>query len=394
MNPEQVREEARKLLLEMLNAGPGDRKPRLSYPVLAARLGTTAYFLKKAMLLEEQPVPAAATARWGRGRPRKDYGVTEDEVRWAVKEKTLRQQVGCSLKARTLAFNQRFGRAIGPNSLRGWYKRFKIQHQKFYVREGRPFLLPAAEQAAQLEAVQARVIALASDNYYVVQLDEACFSSKKNDRRHWAPAGKPIEIREKYVALPQIKVCAGICRSTGLVATMFSEKAFTGADLVTMLGLIRSFYGPDSKVAVFMDNASYHRTQEVRDEAARLRIELVMNSPYRPDLNGIELMWRRAKVAYYNLIDSWRALGRREWDQMDIVRKCVEEIPREAIKKIADGGWDRLSMAEPINAELRPWESGTLAGLVQQQNWWTHRPPATSLEEVRREWEEAHPPPQ
>jgi len=43
---------------------------------------------------------------------------------------------------------------------------------------------------------------LIREGYEVVQIDEACFSPKKNDRKHWAPAGNPLEVREKWTSMP------------------------------------------------------------------------------------------------------------------------------------------------------------------------------------------------
>ena len=106
MCPEQVREEARKILQEMCDAKPGSPPPKLSYVLLARRLGTTAYLLKKLMLLDGAP---PETVRWGRGRPHVEWGVSRDQIDWAVKPATLRFQVGCNMKARAKAFNLRFG---------------------------------------------------------------------------------------------------------------------------------------------------------------------------------------------------------------------------------------------------------------------------------------------
>ena len=343
-NPEQVREEARKILLELRKGKEGSKKTKLSYSELAQRLGTSAYAVRKAMLIDSGD-PRAST-RWGAGRPRKDKGVLKSEIEWAVNKYTLRHQVGCSLRARAKAFNLRFPtRHISSWDLRCWYRHGHISRQKFYVREGRPELASLAEQEEELDALKARLQELATNDYRVVQIDEACFSSMKNDRRHWAPAGDPIEVREKYVFMPQIKVCAGIERTAGLVATLYSHEAFTHKDMIAMLRLIREFYGWQEKVAVFLDRASYHRSPGVKEAAKAIGVELVYNVAYRPDLNGIELLWRRAKVAYYNTVDSWRALGHRSWDQDELVRKCVEEIPRSDVCKVAESGWGRLAHA-------------------------------------------------
>jgi len=86
--------------------------------------------------------------------------------------------------------------------------------------------------------------------------------------------------------------------------------------MITVLYKLRSFYGIGKKLAVFWDNASYHRSPEVLLYAndPEIDIRIIRNVPYRPDFNGIELLWRSAKITFYKLVDSMRALGGRSWD--------------------------------------------------------------------------------
>ena len=68
---------------------------------------------------------------------------------------------------------------------------------------------------------------------------------------------------------------------------------------------IRRRKGPEAKLAVFWDNARIHRARIVQDlaDSEEVNIELVFNLAYRPDLNGIELVWRRAKWLYKRNVD-------------------------------------------------------------------------------------------
>ena len=90
---------------------------------------------------------------------------------------------------------------------------------------------------------------------------------------------------------------------------------------------VREYFGPDVKVAIFLDNATIHRANISARAAVTHDIELIFNAPYRPDLNGIEFLWRKAMNTYYRFTDFWRANGHRDWNQAETVRKCVEEIP-------------------------------------------------------------------
>jgi hypothetical protein len=110
----------------------------------------------------------------------------------------------------------------------------------------------------------------------------------------------------------------------------------------------------------------------------------VRNIPYRPDFNGVEILWRKAKTTYYKLVDSMRALGRREWDQQELVRRCVEEVPTDMVQRMALGGWHRLNRGLPISKVARPWESRTGLGLAMTQTWLTGEELARSYFEARK----------
>ena len=103
MNTDQVLKAARRIIRERRECSVWKKQPRLNYTLLAKELGTTAYRLKKAMLIGGAVPPVVV--RWGVGRPLKETGVLHEEIEWAVRKNTLRQQVGCSLKARVMAFN-------------------------------------------------------------------------------------------------------------------------------------------------------------------------------------------------------------------------------------------------------------------------------------------------
>ena len=181
----------------------------LNFAKLARDLGTTQHILKKQIQWHQTLNPGSVS--FGAGRPHKQTGVNHEEINWAVRDSTLRHQVGCSLKARTIEFNKRFGRNINVIQLRKWYRLFKITRKKFVARVGAPKLSSEQEQFTLLRAIKADMQRLFDDGFIVCQLDEACFSPKKNDRRHWAPANRPLEIPERWTSVKQIKACGVIC---------------------------------------------------------------------------------------------------------------------------------------------------------------------------------------
>ncbi len=64
---------------------------------------------------------------------------------------------------------------------------------------------------------------------------------------------------------------------------------------------------------------------------------LIYNAPYRPDLNGIELLWRSAKSIYRNRVDRYKAKIQ-DWDQMTLVKNVIESICAKVHIKSANEG--------------------------------------------------------
>ena len=71
---------------------------------------------------------------------------------------------------------------------------------------------------------------------------------------------------------------------------------------------------------------------------------MIKNSPYRPDLNGIELFWGRLKRAYRKELTRLRSQGL-EWDQLELVKRLVGDIGFDCAKDCASQGWVSLQKA-------------------------------------------------
>ena len=85
--------------------------------------------------------------------------------------------------------------------------------------------------------------------------------------------------------------------------------------MIEVLKGIRAESGPETKLALFWDNAGIHRAGIVREAAAseEIDIELIYNIAYRPDLCGVELFWRKTKDLYKKKVD-WLKANNRQWD--------------------------------------------------------------------------------
>ena len=102
-------------------------------------------------------------------------------------------------------------------------------------------------------------------------------------------------------------------------------RTLTAANSTTVIAFLMELQermavrAPGHKYLLFLDNASIHRCDPVREYAAQNNIELVYNLSYRPDLNGIEGFWSVMKNHYRKEVGAVKALYNR-WDQFELVK--------------------------------------------------------------------------
>ena len=86
----------------------------------------------------------------------------------------------------------------------------------------------------------------------------------------------------------------GISCQTGKLVFITKPKFFNQHDTVEFLKQVRASFASE-KLVLFWDNCSIHKTKLVSEAMAQLGIEAILNVPYCPQFNGIELVWARAK---------------------------------------------------------------------------------------------------
>ena len=65
-------------------------------------------------------------------------------------------------------------------------------------------------------------------------------------------------------------------------------------DFISFLRKIRE-ENPEKRVVIVLDNFKTHHARKVKEEAEKLNISLVYITPYSPDLNPIENVWKSVK---------------------------------------------------------------------------------------------------
>ena len=89
----------------------------------------------------------------------------------------------------------------------------------------------------------------------------------------------------------RLNFMGGICLNNHKIVYENAEK-IDGNSIKKFLGKLRKYHPDKHKIHVILDNAGYHKSQEVKDYAKALSIELHYLPPYSPNLNPIERLWK------------------------------------------------------------------------------------------------------
>ena len=288
-------------------------------------------------------------------------------MQWATSLPTLLNQVGMPLVARCKRFNQIFGKTLKLDHFQQIYKNARVTKKIIRSRLGRPKLKPREIQAMELEQVRQRLAEQRGLGYEIIQLDECLFNADSKRAGTWSTRNQPIQTRSRFSNKPVVVVCGAISPRRGSVYFKFGYRSFNRFDMVDMFKQIRLCSRRHAKLCVFLDNASYHKSPEVKDSCklAKSNINLEYNRPYRPDLNGIEFAWANIKRRYRDRI-SWLKANGRDYDHMEVVKAIVEETPENIFKAAALQGEKNLAKALPVD-----------------RLYWEPEPPVDWVEQVR-----------
>ena len=202
--------------------------------------------------------------------------------------------------------------------------------------------------------------------YEVLQIDECLFNSDHFQDRHWALSRQPIQIKQKYMNQPKIVVMGAIGVKAGNVHYKFGEFSFKTADVIAFLKELRVIYDSSKRLAVFWDNCRIHLSLELKEWLIdqKMEIELVYNIPYRPDLNGIEVVWHDCKKRYRDRLNNYKAMNI-QFDHMELVKDIVGDTSHEVAARAALKGEKCIMKAKPMQLLPKEWAAGTIMRPVE-----------------------------
>ncbi len=132
--------------------------------------------------------------------------------------------------------------------------------------------------------------------------DESGFSQSSSVPYSWSPIGQPWEM-PAYSHSRRLNVLGFLSRQGKLVYHTTTESVTTA----TVISAFEQFIAqkdPDTFAIIILDNASMHRSYAFAQkqlEWLNHRVHVIHLSAYSPELNLIEILWRRVKYSWLPL---------------------------------------------------------------------------------------------
>lgn len=160
-----------------------------------------------------------------------------------------------------------------------------------------------AKIAARMEKIKEQVRELLAEGYEVYTVDEVRVEHEAETRRMWLPRGKRTKLH-----VDRKKVSHSFFGALSLTEKKMKIYPITGqqnAEQSTSMLARLQRETPDRKIAVVLDNASFHHAKDLTKlfspGQALERITPIFLPPYAPDHNPTEHVWNAAKAHIANL---------------------------------------------------------------------------------------------
>ena len=207
------------------------------------------------------------------------------------------------------------------------------------------------EQARRILAINEQIKEKEDEGWLSMQLDESTFLPRRTDFNCWAPIGEPLAKKYSWAPGGSVAVMGAISSERGGEHFMIKgDGGFNGADFIRFIKILQA-KDPDRKIMLFIDNCPMHKAVLVREFIAQFpdTLKLLMNLPYRPDLNGIEELWGEAKRIYRTRMVKLNASWKR-YDNVIEVEKVLSQLTHPYMRKYAREGWERIGEAIPTTS--------------------------------------------
>jgi transposase len=126
-------------------------------------------------------------------------------------------------------------------------------------------------------------------NTILLSQDESRFSSETNRVTSWSQSGTSV-VYSGYRYGTSLNCFGSINLQNGHLISSFHDRGNSEAT-IEHFKKVRKKYKPDIPLAIFIDNASWHKTLTVKEYCDKNNITLLFLPPYSPEFNPIERVW-------------------------------------------------------------------------------------------------------
>jgi transposase len=134
----------------------------------------------------------------------------------------------------------------------------------------------------------------------LVYLDETGFAPSTHRMHGWACRGKKVHGQQNGLKRPRTSLIGGYHEHKLIAPMLFEGTCNTGLFNRWLEQMLLPQLNAGS--VIVLDNASFHKSEQTRQWVKQAGCQLLLLSPYSPDLNPIEKLWANFK-------HSWRITG-------------------------------------------------------------------------------------
>ena len=147
-----------------------------------------------------------------------------------------------------------------------------------------------------------------SDETIILSQDESRFCSESNRITSWSKKGKSV-VYSGYRYGTSLNCFGSIDLKNGQFISSFHERGNAEAT-IEHFQKVRDSYEAHIPLAFIIDNATWHKTNKVKEFCVQNSITLLFLPPYSPEYNPIERVWSflKSKVSqrFFPTADSFR----------------------------------------------------------------------------------------
>lgn len=201
------------------------------------------------------------------------------------------------------------------------------------------------KREAFVGALKERLEAATQGKEQIVYVDEAHIHLDTDEGYGWSIKGKRAWISSSSPGLAKVSFYGVYFYNEGRVRIYPFDRG-NSDNTLTVMNRIKEECSPNAKITLLWDNASYHRSQSVKQAEAALNITLMPLPAYSPDFMPVEHLWQwlREDVTYHACYQDEAKLIA----QVATFEKTINATPNA----VADRLWTKTSL-DPCEEKLR-----------------------------------------